>query len=68
MTKHQKAFEFLSEMEIGRIYKVNEQQREIMLDLFLDKYLVLPTHPMEGHYYYFNISKNCETICKHPIE
>ena len=65
--KHQKAHTWLTNMEMGREYHPSLEQIEILLDIFCDKYLVLPTHPTEGFDYYYNIGENFKTICKHPL-
>ena len=67
MTKHQKALIWLTKMEPGRTYHPSEEQKEILLDVFLDQYLVLPTKSMVEYNYYFNIGMNFETISKNLL-
>ena len=68
LTQHQTAIIWLTTgMELNKFYEVSDEQREILLDIFLDSQINLPTSQTKGYNYYFQLGMGLNTICKNGL-
>lgn len=69
MNKHQTALDWIFKMPFNRRFKLNPEQREIMLDVILGQ-IVLPTSPQAGekYGYYYDCGLNMECISKNKLQ